>query len=55
MWWMKQLHIEGNFQFFKTLAISKIVHLALIKETPSTTSTEQNTKRIYLESTEVLR
>ena len=52
---MKQLHIEGNFQFFKTLAISKIVHLVLIEETPSSTSTQQNTKRIYLESTEVIR
>ena len=34
---MRQLTIEGKILIFKTLAISKIVHLALVKDVPSST------------------
>ena len=32
---MRQLTIEGKILIFKTLAISKVVHLALVKDLPS--------------------
>ena len=34
---MRQLTIEGQILIFKTLAISKLVHLALVKDVPSST------------------
>ena len=34
---MRELTIEGKISIFKTLAISKIVHLALVKDVPSKT------------------
>ena len=37
LWRMRQLTIEGKVLIFKTLAISKIVHLALVKDVPSST------------------
>ena len=32
---MRQLAIAGKILIFKTLAITKIVHLALVKDVPS--------------------
>ena len=34
---MRQLTIEGKIVIFKTLGISEIVHLALVKDVPSST------------------
>ena len=34
---MRQLKIEGKILISKTLAISKVVHLALVKDVPSST------------------
>ena len=34
---MRQITIEGKILIFKTLAISKVAHLALVKDLPSTT------------------
>ena len=34
---MPQLNIKGKSLAFKTLAISKVVHLALVKDVPSST------------------
>ena len=34
---MRQLAIEGKILILKTLAISKVVHLALVKDAPSCT------------------
>ena len=34
---MQQLTVEGKILIFKILAISKIVHLALVKDVPSST------------------
>ena len=38
LWRMGQLKIEGKILIFKTLAISEVVHLALVKDVPSSTS-----------------
>ena len=54
---MRQLAIEGKILILKNLAISKVVHLALVKDAPSCTfrkntkafSIRKNTKAIYLE------
>ena len=35
LWRMRQLTIEGEILSFKTLAVSKIVHLSLVKVVPS--------------------
>ena len=35
LWRMRQLTIEGKILIFKTLAITKIIHLALVKDVPS--------------------
>ena len=35
LWRLRQLTIGGKILIFKTLAISKIVHLALVKHVPS--------------------
>ena len=35
LWRMRQLTIEVKILVFKTLAISKVVHLALVKDVPS--------------------
>ena len=35
LWRMRQLTIEGKILIFKTLAISKIVHLTLMRDVPS--------------------
>ena len=43
MWRMQQLKIEGKILVFRTLAISNVVHLALVKDVPSSTTA------IYLE------
>ena len=45
---MRQLTIEGKILIVKSLAISKIVHLALVKDVASTTI-GKNAKAIYLE------
>ena len=37
LWRMRQLTSEGKILVFKTLAISKVVHLALVKDVPSST------------------
>ena len=37
LWRMRQLTVEGKILIFKTLAISKIVHLLLVKDVPSST------------------
>ena len=37
LWRMWQLIIEGKISVFKTLVISKFVHLALVKDVPSST------------------
>ena len=37
LWKMRQLTIVGKILIFKTLTISKIVHLALVKDVPSST------------------
>ena len=37
LWRMRKLTIEGKILIFKTLAISKIVHPALVKDLPSST------------------
>ena len=37
LWRMRQLTIEGKILVFETLAISKVVHLALLKDVPSST------------------
>ena len=37
LWRMWQLTIEGKILLFKTLAISKVVHLALVKNVPYST------------------
>ena len=37
LWRMRQLTVEGKILIFKTLAISKIVHLLLVKDVPSGT------------------
>ena len=37
LWRMWQLIIEGEILIFKTLAISKVVRLALVKDVPSST------------------
>ena len=37
LWKMPQLTIEGKILIFKILAISKVVHLALVKDIPSST------------------
>ena len=55
---MQQLPIESKILMFKTLAISKVVHLALVKDVTSSAirkntktncSIRKNTKTIYLE------
>ena len=47
---MQQLTIEG-FLFFKSLIISKVLHLALVKDVTSIAISqfEKNGKAIYLE------
>ena len=37
LWRMRQLRIAGKILIFKILAISKVVHLALVKDVPSST------------------
>ena len=41
---MRNLTLEGKIAIFKTLAISKIIHLCLVTNVPTF-----NTKRVYLE------
>ena len=51
LWRMRQLTIENKILIFKTLAISKVVHLALVKDVPYCTITqlEKIQQIIYLE------
>ena len=37
LWRMRLLAIDGRILIFKTLAISKVIHLALEKDVPSNT------------------
>ena len=37
LWRMRQLTVEVKILIFKTLAISKVVHLALVKDVPAST------------------
>ena len=48
---MRQLIPEGKILIFKTLAISKVVHLSLVKDVSSITiaQLEKNAKAIYFE------
>ena len=48
---MRQLTIEVKILIFKTLAISKVVHIALVKDVPSCTvaQLEKIQQTIYLE------
>ena len=50
VWRMRGLTIEGKIVIFKPLAISKIVHLALIKTVPIFTAKQLNIikKELYL-------
>ena len=47
IWAMRNLTFEGKITIFKTLAISKIIHLASVKVLPNSTITELN--RIHKE------
>ena len=53
LWRMRQLTIEGRIVIFKILAISKIVYLALLTNTPNIIIDElekiQKKKKVYLE------
>ena len=50
LWRMRQITIESKTLMFKTLDISKIVHLDLVKDVPSSTIAQlEKYKRIYLE------
>ena len=50
LWRMRQTTIESKTLMFKTLDISKIVHLDLVKDVPSSTIAQlEKYKRIYLE------
>ena len=48
---MRPLTIEGRILIFKTLAISKVAHLPLVKDVPSSTiaQLEKVQKKFYLE------
>ena len=37
LWKLRNLTIEGRIVVFKSLAISKLIHLALVTEIPTTT------------------
>ena len=37
LWKLRNLTIEGRIIFFKSLAISKLIHLALVTKIPTTT------------------
>ena len=37
LWKLRNLTIEGRVVIFKSLAISRLIHLALVPETPTTT------------------
>ena len=52
LWRMRDLTIEGKIIIFKSLAISKIVHLALIKTVPIFTVEQLKIvkKKLYLEA-----
>ena len=52
VWRMRDLTIEGKIIIFKSLAISKIVHLALIKTVPIFTVEQLKIvkKKLYLEA-----
>ena len=45
---MRQLTIEGKILIFKTLAISKVVHLALVKDLPSSASAQLEKKKQFI-------
>ena len=46
LWRMGQVATEGRVLIFKTLAISKVVHLALVRDVPfSTTSQLENIQK----------
>ena len=51
LWRMQQLTIEGKILIFKTFAIKIFVHLAIMKDVPSSANAklEKNIKPIYLE------
>ena len=42
LWKTKSLNLEGNITVFKSLALSKMIHLALVKTIPNTTVEELN-------------
>ena len=50
LWRIRQQTIEGKILIFKTLTISKVADLVLVKDVPSPiiAELEQNTKAIYL-------
>ena len=52
LWRLQQLTIEGKILFFKTLAISKVVHLDLVKGVPFSTIAQLEKKTISLEKRE---
>ena len=51
LWRMQQLTIEDKILIFKTFAIKIFVHLAIMKDVPSSANAklEKNIKSIYLE------
>ena len=42
LWRSRSLNLEGKITVFKSLALSKIIHLALVKTIPNTTVEELN-------------
>ena len=51
LWRMRQLTIEGKILIIKTLAISKVAYLGLVKDVSSSNiaQSEKITKTVYLE------
>ena len=45
LWRSRSLNLEGKITVFKCLALSKIIHLALVKPIPNTTIEELKYKR----------
>ena len=48
LWRMRNLIVEGQITFFKTLAISKIMHLSLVTIIPTEMFNELNKMQLYI-------
>ena len=55
LWNSRTLTLEGIIMIFKTLAISKIVYLALITNVSKVIETSKNTKKKNYAKTHVLK